>query len=200
MIGHRLDLQRAVVLETRGRRDQLPDDHVLLQAHEPVALALEGRVGEHLGRLLEGGRREEGLGGERRLGDPEDDLLGSRRRLRLLALDLLVDRVEDQAVLQLTGQQLGRALRLHPHLLQHLANDQLDVLVVDVDALRPVDALHLGHDVDLGVGAAADREDLGRVERALVELGRRPRRACRARPGRWSAAGRSRRAPRPCRR
>src|SRR5262245_50466907 len=167
---NRLDLKRAVVLQASGGRDQLPDDHVLLQAHQPVALALEGGVGEHLGRLLEGGGREEGLGGERRLGDPEDDLLGPRRRLRLLALELLVDRVEDQAVLQLTRQQLGRALGLHPHLLQHLANDQLDVLVVDVDALRAVDLLDLGDDVDLGLGPVPQREDLRRVERALVEL------------------------------
>src|SRR5262245_31983912 len=167
---HRLDLKRAVVLQPGGRRDQLADDDVLLEAHEPVALALEGRIREDLGGLLEGGGREERLGGERRLGDPEDDPLGPGRRLRLLALQLLVDRVEDQAVLQLTGQQLGRALRLHPDLLQHLAHDQLDVLVVDVDALRAVDPLDLGDDVELGLRPAVDREDLGRIERALVEL------------------------------
>ena len=87
-----------------------------------------------------------------------------------LPLNFSLIALEDQAVLQLTGQQLGRALGLHPHLLQHLAHDQLDVLVVDVDALGPVDALHLGHDVDLGLGAAPDLEDLGRIQRALVEL------------------------------
>ena len=51
------------------------------------------------------------------------------------------------------------------HLLQHLAHDQLDVLVVDVDALGAVDLLHLGDQVLLGLGPAADLEDLGR-ERA----------------------------------
>ena len=72
----RLDLERAVVLEAGRGRDQLADDHVLLEADEAVALALEGGVGEHLRRLLEGGRREERLGRERGLGDPEDHLLG----------------------------------------------------------------------------------------------------------------------------
>ena len=33
------------------------------------------------------------------------------------------------------GQQLGLAGALDAHLLQHLADDQLDVLVVDLDAL-----------------------------------------------------------------
>ena len=55
-------------------------------------------------------------------------------------------------------------------LLQHLAGDQLDVLVVDVDALGAVDLLHLVDQVDLDRGAAADRQQVGRVERALVEL------------------------------
>ena len=101
---------------------------------------------------------------------PRITVLGLRRGLGLLALELLVDRVEDEAVLELAGQELGRALGLDPHLLQHLADDQLDVLVVDVDALGAVDLLHLGDDVDLGLGPAVDREQLGRVERALVQL------------------------------
>ena len=70
----RLDLDRAVALEPGGRRDQLADDHVLLQAREAVDLALERRVGEDLRGLLEGGRREEGVRGQRGLGDAEDDL------------------------------------------------------------------------------------------------------------------------------
>jgi hypothetical protein len=48
--------------DQRGR-DQLADDHVLLQAEQAVDLALERRVGEHLGGLLEGGRRQERVGG-----------------------------------------------------------------------------------------------------------------------------------------
>src|SRR5687767_1292607 len=54
-----LDLERPVVAEAGGRRDQLADDHVLLEADQAVALALERRVGQHLRGLLEGGRGEE---------------------------------------------------------------------------------------------------------------------------------------------
>ena len=86
------------------------------------------------------------------------------------SLVFLLSRLRLAAILELAGKQAGRALRLDPHLLQHLAGDQLDVLVVDVDALGAVDLLHLGHQVELDVGAAADREQVGRVERALVEL------------------------------
>src|SRR5207302_469898 len=50
---------------------------------------------------------------------------------------------------------------------QHLTNYQLDVLVVDVDALRLVDLLHLKHQIALGLVAATELEQLGRVERAF---------------------------------
>src|SRR3954469_7315749 len=42
----RLDLNAPVALEPGGRRDQLADDHVLLQAEQPVRPALERRVRE----------------------------------------------------------------------------------------------------------------------------------------------------------
>src|SRR4051794_9888809 len=165
----RLDLDRAVALQARGRRDQLPDDHVLLQAREAVDLALERRVREDLGGLLEGGRRQERVRRQRRLRDAEDDLLGLGALLALrdhgvVDLPVLV------AVDELPGQEVRVALLVDPDLLEHLAHDQLDVLVVDVDALGLVDLLDLLDQVDLGVRAAAQVEQLVRVERALVEL------------------------------
>src|SRR5436190_8442502 len=57
----RLDVDAAVALEARGGGDQLADDDVLLQAEQPVGLAFDRRVRQDLGRLLERGRREEGL-------------------------------------------------------------------------------------------------------------------------------------------
>ena len=44
------------------------------------------------------------------------------------------------------------------------------MLVLDVHALRAVDLLDLVDEVDLGVGAAADLQQLVRVDRSLVEL------------------------------
>ena len=57
--------------------------------------------------------------------------------------------LEDDPVDELAGQELRVAVRLDAHLLQHLADDELDVLVVDLDALRLVDLLHLAHEVQL---------------------------------------------------
>src|SRR4051812_48329187 len=165
----RLDLDRAVALETGGRRDQLADDHVLLQAREAVDLALERRVGEDLRGLLEGGRREEGVRGQRGLGDAEDDP-GVHGRLAARRHDLLVDLPELVAIDVLARQQVRVALLLDADLLEHLTHDQLDVLVVDVHALGLVDLLDFLDQVDLGVRAAAQVEQLVRVQRALVEL------------------------------
>src|SRR4051794_16484424 len=58
----RLDRDVPVAADARTRRDQLSDDHVLLEAEQAVALALDRRVGEDLGRLLEGGGRQPRLG------------------------------------------------------------------------------------------------------------------------------------------
>src|SRR5215204_3302688 len=171
----RLDLDRAVALEARGRRDQLPDDHVLLQAREAVDLALERRVGEHLGGLLEGGRRQERVRGQRRLGDAEDDLLGLGAFLAL-GDHRVVDLLELVAVDELPRQEVRVALLVDTNLLEHLTHDQLDVLVVDVHALGLVDLLDLLDEVDLDTGPAlgrrlaAVRQELVRVEVALVEL------------------------------
>src|SRR3954467_9439999 len=171
----RLDLDRAGALEGRGRRGQLPHDHVFLSAPAAVDLALERRVGQHLGGLLEGGRRQERVRRQRRLGDAEDDLLGLGAFLALRdhrVVDLLVL----VAVDELPGQEVRVALLVDAHLLEHLAHDQLDVLVVDVHALRLVDLLHLLDEVDLdpgaplGRGLAAVREELVGVQVALVEL------------------------------
>ena len=79
---------------------------------------------------------------------------------------------------------VGVARVLDADLLQHLPDDQLDVLVVDVDALRLVDLLHLADEVQLGRRVALQRQQqVGRVDRALVAAdrpARRPRPSSRA--------------------
>ena len=86
----RLDLDPPVALEPRRGRDQLADDHVLLEAVEAVDLALERRVGQHLRGLLEGGRRQERVRVQRGLGDAEDDVL-ELRGLACPSLTVVVD-------------------------------------------------------------------------------------------------------------
>ena len=50
---------------------------------------------------------------------------------------------------------------LDAHLTEHLPDDDLDVLVVDLHALRPVHVLHLRHEVGLGLGGAVPRAPPG---------------------------------------
>ena len=59
----------------------------ILQTEEPVGLRLDGRIGEHPRRLLEGGGGEPRVGRQRGLGDAEDDLL-ERRGLADAAADV----------------------------------------------------------------------------------------------------------------
>src|SRR5207249_6320526 len=53
LAARRQDLDAGVVREPRARRDQPPDDDVLLETAQLVRLAGDGRLGEHARRLLE---------------------------------------------------------------------------------------------------------------------------------------------------
>ena len=86
-------------------------------------------------------------------------------------LALLDQRPVDLGVLAgvdpLAGQELGVTGLGHQHPPQHLAHDQLDVLVVDGHALGPVHLLHLVDQVLLGLPDALDLEQLLGVLGAL---------------------------------
>ena len=108
-----------------------------------VDLALDGRVGQDFRRLLEGGSGEPGLGGKGRLGDAhEDETVGRRLEVRLAGVNARLyggvgvfelEYIDDRA-----GQQVRVARLLDLDLAHHLADDDLDVLFVDVDALLTV--------------------------------------------------------------
>ncbi len=109
-----------------------------LSPQERVGLSFDGHVGEHPGGLLERGRREEALGLQRRLGNAQGARATPRRARPPSAIDLGVGLLEFELIHPGTGQQVGVARILHLHLPQHLADDDLDVLVVDVHALGAV--------------------------------------------------------------
>ena len=114
-----------------------------LRPREAVDLAVDRGFGEHLRRLLEGGRRDEALGRERRLGDAEQQRLGDRRLRRPSLEDALVLLLEAPLLDLLADQELGVADLLDADAAQHLPHDDLDVLVVDAHALEAVDLLDL---------------------------------------------------------
>ena len=125
-------------------RDQPADDDVLLEPLQLVDLAGERGVGQHARGLLERRRRDERLRLQAGLGDALQHRMAGGRP-PVLDQHPLVDRVELEPV-DLLADQEGRVAGVEDlDLLQHLANDHLDVLVVDLHALEFVDLLDLVH-------------------------------------------------------
>ena len=69
--------------QARAGRNRLADDDVLLEALKAVDLAFDGGIGQDLGGFLERCGRQEGIGGQGRLGDAEQQRLADRRLLAL---------------------------------------------------------------------------------------------------------------------
>src|SRR6266568_8092748 len=91
-------------------------------------------------------------------------------RLASLGDHAAVLRLEVRPVNQQTRQELGRAGVDDRDPLEHLPNDDLDVLVVDLYALRPVHLLDLLGQVDLHRPRTQYPQQLVRVDGALGDL------------------------------
>src|SRR5439155_1740598 len=168
LAARRQHLDSGVVREPCARRDQPPDDDVLLETAQLVRLARDGRLGEHARGLLERRGRDEAVGRQRGLRDAEQHGL---RRGGALALrdDPLVLLLEPELVHELAHDELRVADLFDPDASEHLADDDLDVLVVDRDALEAVDLLHLVHEVALQLAVAEHRQVVVRVGRPVHE-------------------------------
>src|SRR5262245_621354 len=112
-------------------RNKPSDDDVLLQALERIDLAVDGGFGEHARGLLEGRRREHRTRLQARLGDAQQNR-ASLGRLAGCFGGLGIGLFELDQVDLFAGQQRRRAALLDLHLLQHLAHDHFDMLVVDL--------------------------------------------------------------------
>src|SRR5271156_1980987 len=66
------ELNVAVALQTGARGNQPAHDHVFLQAAQVIHLPGNRRFGKHTGGLLEAGRGDDRIRGQRRLGDAEE--------------------------------------------------------------------------------------------------------------------------------
>ena len=111
-------------------------------AEQPVLLTHRRGLGEHARGLLERRGREERVGRKACLRDSEQHGL-RRGGLAARGDRPRVDVLELEAVEELHRQELGVPRLLDAHLAQHLADDDLDVLVVDRHTLAVVDALDL---------------------------------------------------------
>src|SRR6202140_4200280 len=152
-----------------SRRDQPADDDVLLEAIERVGLAVDRGLGEHARRLLERRRRDERARLQRGLGDAEQHRMRGRGLLAL-GHEAGVGLVELGLVYLVALDQVGLAGVLDLDLLQHLPPDHFDVLVVDRDALEPVDVLDLIDEVAGQLLDALDRQNVVRRRVAFDDL------------------------------
>jgi hypothetical protein len=155
-----------VRLHAGARRDELADDDVLLEADERVGPGVDRRLGEHPGGLLEGGRREPRVGGQRRLGDAHELHAAFGGALALFDQEL-VGIGEGLLVDALPGEEVGVVGLEDGDPTGHLAHDELDVLVVDRHALLAVHLLDLFDEVALRLADAADLEELLGIAGAL---------------------------------
>src|SRR6516164_6622321 len=146
--------------------DQTADDDVLLESLERVDLAVDGGFGEHARGLLERRRRDERPGLQRRFGDSKQHRMADGLFLAF-GLGPSVDLVKLDLVDLLALDELGFTSVVDLYLLQHLADDHLDMLVVDGDALQPVHVLDF---VDEIGGQLLDTFDCQDVVRSRIAL------------------------------
>ena len=92
------------------------------------------------------------------------------RGLLALGDELGVDLVELGLVHLFGVDHVGLAHVGDLDLLQHLTNDHLDVLVVDADALQPVDVLDLVHEIVRELLDALNRKDVVRRRVAFDDV------------------------------
>ena len=159
-----------LVLQQRiqARRYQPADNDILFEAGEQVALTAYRRHGQHFGGFLERGFGQETVGGEGGLGDAQQEGLGGGR-LAALGEHAAVLVVKPEPVHHVAGDKLGVAGVVHLHAAQHLAQDDLNVLVVDADALGAIDFLDFVNEVVLEALQAANVHQFAQVQGAVHE-------------------------------
>ena len=158
-----------VLRETGAGRNQVTHDDVFLEAAQMIDLAQRGRFGENAGRVLERGRGDEAVGFERGLGDAEQARAASAGLPPFLD-DLLVFLFEIELVDLIAPEERGVARIGDLHLAQHLAHDDLDVLVVNLHALQAINFLHFVDQVLLQILRSADLENFVRNNRTFGQL------------------------------
>ena len=158
-----------ITLKAGTSRDRLTDNNVFLQALQGINLALDSGIGKNLGGFLERCSRQERIGCQRSLGDAEQQRLTHRRILAFQ--NQSVSRIFEFEAVNLAARQVVGIARIeNSNLTQHLASNNLDVLVVDVYALGHVHVLNLSNDVTKrGVRVGKAKQVVG-IYRTLGEL------------------------------
>src|SRR5699024_5648486 len=132
--------------DTSTSWDQLTDDDVLLQTDVLIEALVDSGIGNHVGGLLEGRRRQPRLGSQRSLGNTHN-LRTQLSWLLALCLHTSIDLRRLRKVNQSIWQQIGVTSIDNGTATQHLTDDDLDVLVVDGYPLGAVNSLNLVDEV-----------------------------------------------------
>src|SRR6266446_3550513 len=144
-------------------------DHVLLESTQKINLAERSGFREHSGCILERSRRDETICLQRCFRDTKKHWNRFCRFTTLLG-DSTIFFVEFQSINLITPEQLGITRFGNFHLPQHLANDDLDVLIVDLNTLEAVNLLHLIDQMFLQVLWSADIKDFMRYNWTFGQL------------------------------
>ncbi len=146
--------------------DQLAEDHVFFQTDQRVYLVFNSRLGQHARRFLEGRRRKETVGSERRLGDAQKRVFG-RAGTSVIFERLGIGLFEHAQIDEFAGEKVGVAAVLHFYLFKHLPHDHFDVLVVYLHALAAIHRLYFFEDILLHIATPFGAQNILRVDRAF---------------------------------
>src|SRR5699024_1744251 len=111
----------------------------------------------------------EGVRRQRRLRDSEERLLCSCRLFSLVD-QLLVGCLQLKDIDQSTRQILAVARLVNANLLEHLTNDDLDMLIVDINTLQTIYTLYLPHHVILNGTDTFNLQDIMRIDGTFGQL------------------------------
>src|SRR6185312_3361848 len=120
----------------------------------------------HSRRLLERSRRDKRVSRKRSLRDTQQQRL-SLRDFAVDAADTIVLVLEAEPIDLLFEQEFGVADFLDLHPAEHLTNNHLNVLVVDVHALQTIDLLNFVYEVFLQAVHTQDSKNVVRVQRTI---------------------------------
>src|SRR5256884_6627920 len=126
-------------------------------------------LGKHARGFVDAGRGDERMGRQRRLGDAQKQRpAGSGTAAALDGFVVLL--AEAEFIHLLFEEEVGIADVFDLDPAHHLACDPLDVLVVDVHALEPVNLLNSVDQISLGELLAKNRKKVMEVDRKSTRL------------------------------
>src|SRR3989344_5135771 len=120
-----------------------------------VDLAFGGTVSENTGGVLEGSGGKPAVGIERSPDGTQDDV-SSSSRIAPLGDDAFVGHFIAPSRNNVSREEAGVTWIIDPDLITHLTNDNLEMFVVDADALRFVNGLDFFNEIFLRSSDAFD--------------------------------------------